>query len=66
MLFNTASAIFAKHRKEEAIWKIAGVHGYDVDNDLVILKIAAEGIPLSIGDSDTARKGDSVFFNWIY
>ncbi|MYB63844.1 tetratricopeptide repeat protein [Candidatus Poribacteria bacterium] len=58
---NTASAIFAKHRKEEAIWKIAGVHGYDVDNDLVILKIAAEGIPLSIGDSDTARKGDSVF-----
>ena len=58
---DTASAIFAKHRKEEAIWKIAGVHGYDVDNDLVILKIAAEGIPLSIGDSDTARKGDSVF-----
>lgn len=57
----TASAVFAKHRKEEAIWKIIGVHGYDVDNDLVVLKIAGEGIPLSIGDSDKARKGDSVF-----
>ena len=58
---DTASAVYAKHRKEEGIWKIVGVQGYDVDNDLVVLKIAAEGIPLSIGDSDKARKGDSVF-----
>lgn len=60
-VIDTASAVYAKHRKEETIWKIAGVQGYDVDNDLAVLKIASEGIPLSIGDSDKARKGDSVY-----
>lgn len=58
---DTANTVYAKHRKEEAIWKIVGVQGYDVDNDLVVLKIAAEGIPLPIGDSDKVRKGDSVY-----
>ncbi len=60
-VIETASTVFVKHRKEKANRKIVGVQGYDVENDLVVLKLAATGIPLSIGDSDKAKKGDSIF-----
>lgn len=39
---------------------VEGVKAFDAKNDLVILKIAGEGIPLPIGDSDLVQTGDIV------
>lgn len=53
--------IFAKLSDDEAIWTVEGVTAFDIENDLVILKIAGEGVPLSIGNSGTATKGETVY-----
>ena len=53
--------IFAKLSDDETIWMVEGVAGYDMKNDLVVLKIAGEGIPLSLGNSDAARNGEPVY-----
>ena len=53
--------IFAKLSDDENVWMVEGVAGYDIENDLVILKIAGEGVPLSLGDSDAARNGERVY-----
>ena len=53
--------IFAKLSDDETIWIVEGVAAYDMENDLVILKIAGEGVPLSLGDSDDARNGERVY-----
>ena len=53
--------IFAKLVDEKTVWTVEGVTAYDVENDLVILKISGEGTPLQLGDSDTVRHGESVF-----
>lgn len=53
--------IFAKLSDKEQTISIEGVAAYDVKNNLVILKLSGEGIPLSLGDSDTIQSGDSVF-----
>lgn len=55
---------------KETILSVEGVTAYDVNNNLVILKLSGEGTPLSIGDSDTAQSGESVsvaeYSNEIY
>ncbi len=53
--------IFAKLSDDETIWMIEGVAAYDMENDLVILKIAGEGVPLSLANSDDARNGERVY-----
>ena len=53
--------IFAKLSDDENVWMVEGVAAYDIENDLVILKIAGEGVPLSLGDSDAARNGERVY-----
>ena len=53
--------IFAKLSDDETIWMVEGVTAYDMENDLVILKIAGEGVALSLGDSDAARNGETVY-----
>ncbi len=53
--------IFAKLGGEEAIWMVEGVTAYDIENDLVVLKVMGEGIPLSLGSSDTIKKGETVY-----
>ncbi len=53
--------VFAKLSNTEKILAVEGVAAYDVKNNLVILKLAGEGIPLPLGDSDTIQSGDSVF-----
>ncbi|MDE0634390.1 MAG: tetratricopeptide repeat protein [Candidatus Poribacteria bacterium] len=53
--------IFAKLSDKEQTISIEGVVAYDVKNNLVILKLSGEGIPLPLGDSDTIQRGDSVF-----
>ena len=52
--------IFAKLVHKKTVWAVEGVTAYDVENDLVILKIAGEGTPLLLGDSDAVRRGEPV------
>lgn len=53
--------IFAKLSGEEAIWMVEGVTAYDLENDLVVLKVVGEGVPLSLGSSGAAKKGETVY-----
>ena len=52
--------IFAKLMDNETIWEANGVTAFDVQNDLVILKIDGEGTPLSLEDSNKSQIGESV------
>lgn len=52
--------VFAKLSDKKTICAIEGVTAYDVENDLVALKIAGEGTPLRLGDSDTVQSGERV------
>ena len=52
--------IFAKRSDEETIWAVEGVVAFDVKNDLVVLKLAGEGIPLLLGDSDAVKSGEAI------
>ncbi|MDE0088407.1 MAG: trypsin-like peptidase domain-containing protein, partial [Candidatus Poribacteria bacterium] len=52
--------IFVELSDTEKTLKIVGVAAYDVKNNLVILKIAGKGKPLSIGDSDAVQIGETV------
>ena len=39
-------------------YTIEGVVAHDITNDLVLLRVASEGVPIPIGNSDTAIIGD--------
>lgn len=52
--------IFAKLVDGKTIWAVEGVTAYDVENDLVVLKIADESAPLSLGDSDKVQTGEPI------
>ncbi len=53
-----APSIFAELASTETRYPVEGVVAFDVKNDLVILKVTGEGIPLSISDSDMVKSGD--------
>lgn len=42
------------------VFGIESVISYDIDNDLITLKVAYEGKPLTLGDSDNIREGDGI------
>lgn len=46
---------------DDAEYTIRGVTAYDAKNDLVILEITGEGVPLVLGDSDAVSSGETVF-----
>ncbi len=48
-------------RTDNAEHAIRGVTAYDANNDLVILEITGEGVPLALGDSDAVSSGETVF-----
>ena len=52
--------VFAKLSDKKTICAVEGVTAYDVENDLVVLKIAGGGTPLRLGDSDTVQSGERV------
>ncbi len=52
--------VFAKLRDKEVIYAVEEVAAFDVENDLVVLKIAGEGTPLSVGDSEAVQEGEPV------
>lgn len=41
-------------------WTVEGITAFDVKNDLVILKVARDGVPLLLGNSDTLQRGETV------
>ena len=52
----------AKLVSKDTKYTIEGITATDVDNDLVLLKVIADGIkPLSLGDSDAVRIGAQVY-----
>ena len=53
--------IFAKLSDDENIWMVEGVAAYDMENDLVLLKIIGEGVPIALGSSDATRKGETIY-----
>ena len=52
--------VFVKRRDKVEICAVEGVYAFDAENDLVILQVADEGIPLSVGDSETIQDGEPV------
>ena len=48
-------------RTDNAEHVIRGVTASDANNDLVILEITGEGVPLALGDSDAVSGGETVF-----
>lgn len=56
-----ATTITAKRLDTDRLYSIDGIVAFDDKNDLVILKIAEEDEPFSLGDSDTVRRRDKVY-----
>ncbi|MCY3743721.1 MAG: tetratricopeptide repeat protein [Candidatus Poribacteria bacterium] len=52
--------VFVKLTDREVIWRVETVTMFDVENDLVILKISGEGPPLPLENSDTVEIGESI------
>ena len=52
--------VFIKSANKQNIWSVEGVAAFDAKNDLVILKIAGDGTPSLLGDSDAVGIGDTV------
>ena len=52
--------VFIKSPDKKKIWSVEGITAFDVKNDLVILKIAGEGAPPLLGNSDAVDIGDTV------
>ena len=55
-----APAIIAERVSSETEFAVEGVVASDIPNDLAILKVTGEGVPLSLGDSDTVQVGDTI------
>ena len=55
-----APSVFAEIVSTKTEFRVEGVVAFDAENDLVILKVAGEGIPLSIDDSNTLQVGETV------
>ena len=53
-------SILVESVDKKKFWTIKGVTAFDVKNDLVILKVAGEGVPLPLGNSDTVSVGEPV------
>lgn len=51
----------AKLINSDTVWRIEEVTAFDLENDLVVLKIADEGTPLPLGNSDTVQIGESIY-----
>jgi len=51
---------YAKLVDNETVWAIESVTAFDIKNDLVVLKISGEGIPLPLGDSDSVQISETI------
>lgn len=55
-----APSVFAEIVNTKTEFPVEGVVAFDAENDLVILKVAGEGVPLSLDDSNTVQVGETV------
>ena len=55
-----APSVFAEIVSTKAKFPVEGVVAFDAENDLVILKVAGEGIPLLLEDSNRVQVGETV------
>lgn len=55
-----AASITIKLTGKEELYQIESVEAYDDKNDLILLKVNYEGIPLKLGDSDTIHDEDEI------
>ena len=55
-----APSIFAEIVSTKTEFPVEGVVAFDSENDLVILKVAGEGVPLPLDDSNTLQGGETV------
>ena len=55
-----AYSIFAKFAGSEREFQIEGVEAFDIRNDLVLLRVGYQGIPLRLGDSDSVQDEDAI------
>lgn len=46
--------------RQEGSFQIESVEAYDIKNDLILLTVDCEGVPLILGDSDTLQDGDEI------
>ncbi|MYB63827.1 hypothetical protein F4X73_03975 [Candidatus Poribacteria bacterium] len=46
--------------RQEESFQIESVEAYDTKNDLILLTVDCEGVPLILGDSDTLQDGDEI------
>lgn len=58
-----ANPVTAHVRGSGGTRSIRGVTAYDVKNNLVILKVSAEGVPLPLGNSDAVKTGNAISAN---
>ncbi len=56
-----APSVFAEIVSTKAQFPVEGVAEFDAENDLVILKVTGEGIPLSLEDSNRVQVGETVY-----
>ena len=52
--------VFVKLRAKGEVWAVEEVKAYDVENDLVTLKIEGRGTPLPLGNSDAVQSGEQI------
>ncbi|RKU25348.1 hypothetical protein C6497_15920 [Candidatus Poribacteria bacterium] len=55
-----AYSILAKFAGSGGEFPIEGVEAFDIRNDLVLLRVGCEGIPLRLGDSDSVADDDAI------
>ena len=55
-----APSIFAEIVSTKTEFPVEGVATFDAENDLVILKVTGEGVPLPLDDSNTLQVGETV------
>lgn len=56
-----ATKVTAKCVDTETVYTLEGIIAFDGENDLAVLKIAEEGTPFLLGDSDIVQKGDRIW-----
>ncbi len=55
------SSIIAELEGRQEGFQIESVEAYDIENDLILLKVAGEGVPLTLGDSAEIKDEDAIY-----
>ena len=54
------ASIFAEFVEKQEKCRIESIEAYDIENDLILLKVNGEGVPLRIGDSTEIKPEDKI------